>query len=119
MIKQLKFKMLLFLGLGIGGIFLTNYLTDLQKEIIILQNEEIFSEKIEPIDYYANEIDGNVDAGYIYSEEDQPIIDKREQLLAAADNSKTIGIIVCFIFIFLSFYYYDRFSKEKKSSKSL
>jgi hypothetical protein len=119
-IKNLKFKMLLFLILGLVGLFLSKYLSGLHQDIIILQNEELFSKEIEPIDYYAHEVeDGNVDAGYIYSEEDQPIIDKREDLLSPAQYTKVFGAIGSFVLLIFSLFYYDKYSKEKKKSHSV
>jgi hypothetical protein len=114
-IKQLKFKALLFLGLGLIAIILTNYLTGLHEEIIVLQNEDLFSHEIEPIDYYAHPVgDGEVDAGYIYSKEDKLIVDKTEEVLKAAENTKSAGIFISFGLLILALFFYDKYHRLKK-----
>ena len=111
--------MFLFLGLTVASYFLSNYLSDLKREVIVLQNEELFSHEIEPIDYYVHEAEDSngfsqTDAGYIYSKEDQALVDKMEELLEPSENIKTVGIFIMFILGVFTLHYYGEYTRLKK-----
>lgn len=119
-LKILKLKMtvgILVILLSFGGV---KIVPDLMEENIILKNQSIFDKNFKPIGY--NELTDQYGNDYtepIFSEDDQAIIDKRNDLLSSTDNVKIFSAILSSIAFLYTAGITEQYIKKRKLISTL